>query len=69
MSNTTKAGNATSTTTTPKKEKKMGVVRFLQKNPQKSGIEAILKCEYAAVSKTETEWKAIVDQLLSTKVR
>ena len=34
MSNTTKADNATSTTTTPKKEKKMGVVRFLQKNPQ-----------------------------------
>ncbi len=69
MSNTTKADNANGTSTTPKKEKRMGVVRFLQKNPQNSGIEAILKCEYASVSKTETEWKAIVDQLLSTKVR
>ena len=70
MSNTVKADGADgSKTNAPKKEKKIGLVRFLQKYPQKSGIEALLKCEFASAVKTETEWKAEVDWLLSSKVK
>ena len=68
MSNTSKAsnaGNENAETTA----KKIGLVRFLQKFPQKRGIEALLKSKYASAVKSETEWKAVVDQLLSSKAK
>lgn len=70
MSNTTKTETATTTKTeSTTKEKKIGVVRFLQLYPQKRGIEALLKSNYASTVKTVTEWKALVDEISHSKTK
>lgn len=49
--------------------KRMGVVRFLQIVPQKSGTAAILRSRYASQVHTQKEWEAIVAEILNRKVK
>jgi hypothetical protein len=49
--------------------KKIGVVRFLQLEPQKSGIEAILRSKYAMTVQTREDWETTVTNLLNQKVK
>lgn len=50
-------------------EKKYGFVRFLQLNPQKSGITSILRSRYASEVHTLAEWNSIVENVLNRKVK
>lgn len=47
--------------------KKIGVVRYLQDNPQEPYIETLMKKKYAMQAKTVSEWDAIAKQLASIK--
>jgi hypothetical protein len=58
-----------SETTTSTSAKKIGIVRFLQLEPQKSGIEAILRSKYAMTIQTKEDWETTVTNLLSQKVK
>lgn len=50
-------------------EKRCGVVRFLQLNPQSRGVEAVLNLNYGNDVKTISEWKEILNNLLNRKMR
>lgn len=49
--------------------KRMGLVRFLQLKPQKSGIEAILKRKYAMQVHTLEDWEQLTKAVLAKKVK
>lgn len=49
--------------------KKMGLERFMQIEPQKSGIAAILRRRYASQVHTQAEWGTLVENILNRKVR
>ncbi len=49
--------------------KRMGVVRFLQLEPQRSGIAAILRRRYASEVHTLAEWETLVQNVLNRKVK
>jgi hypothetical protein len=51
------------------KSPKMGLERFLQKNPQQGGITALLRLKHKADVKTLPEWEALVKELLHKKVQ
>lgn len=53
---------------TARAEKKMGLERFLQIEPQRRGIAAILRSKYASQVHTLEEWKKIVEDTLNRKV-
>jgi hypothetical protein len=55
-------------TTSTSSTKKMGVVRFLQLRPQKSGIAALMKKNYSSEVHTLSEWETILENLLKRKV-
>lgn len=57
--------NSSSTTTV----NKIGLVRFLQTEPQDSGIEAILRSKYAMTVQTIEDWEKTVTDLLNQKVK
>jgi hypothetical protein len=48
---------------------KMGLIRFLQVCPQKSGITALLCSKHVGDVKTKQEWEAAVEHLLHKKVQ
>lgn len=50
-------------------EPKIGVVRFLQLNPQPKMVEDLMKSMYKKEVHTETEWFDIMDKLLGKNVR
>lgn len=50
-------------------EKKMGVSKYLQSNPQNPYIEAILKSENKLVFKTKSEWDATVEEIRTRKIK
>ncbi len=50
-------------------EKKIGLERFLQLEPQKSGISAILRRRYASQVMTQTDWEQTVENILNRKVK
>ena len=52
-----------------KKEVAIGLERFLQLEPQKRGIMAILRSKYAAEIHTQSEWEEIVTKVLHRKVK
>jgi hypothetical protein len=58
-----------SSSVTSTSDKKIGVVRFLQLEPQKSGIEAILRSKYAMTIQTQEDWETTVTNLLNQKVK
>lgn len=47
---------------------KIGVVRFLQLNPQDFYVEELMKKKYKKDSHTESEWFAIMEKLMNSKV-
>lgn len=49
--------------------KKIGLVRFLQTEPQDSGIESILRSQYAMTVQTMEDWEKTVTDLLNQKVK
>jgi len=51
------------------KETAIGLERFLQLEPQKRGIIAILRSKYAAEIHLKAEWEAIVKTVLNRKVK
>ena len=51
----------------PKKERKMGLTRFLQLNPQNSYIVALLNSQYKRAVMTESEWKAKIKEMLERR--
>lgn len=50
-------------------QQKMGLERFLQLEPQKSGISAILRRRFALDVKTIGDWRTTVDEVLNRKVK
>lgn len=50
-------------------EKKMGLTLFLQNNPQKPGITAILETLHSKEVKTLSEWKDLVVEILEKKIK
>ena len=52
-----------------KAEAKIGLERFLQLEPQKRGITAILRSKYAAEIHTQAEWETVVENVLNRKVK
>lgn len=73
MTSTGSEGNATESTEKTAKNtastKRMGLVRFLQVKPQKSGIAAIMKRRYASEVHTQAEWETLVEYILNRKVK
>ena len=51
------------------KEATIGLERFLQLEPQKRGIIAILRSKYAAEIHLKAEWNEIVKNVLNRKVK
>ena len=47
--------------------KKIGVVRYLQDNPQEPYIETLMKKKYAMQAKSVSEWDAIAKKVASIK--
>lgn len=50
------------------KEKKMGVVRFLQLNPQSFIVASLLKSEFGQKVMLESEWKETLDKLMKKHI-
>jgi hypothetical protein len=48
---------------------RMGLARFLQVCPQKSGITALLRSKHTGDVKTMQEWEVAIEQLLHKKVQ
>ena len=59
----------TEKTEVTEKEVSIGLERFLQLEPQKRGIIAILRSKYAAEIHLKTEWNEIVKNVLNRKVK
>jgi len=59
----------TEKTEVTEKEVAIGLERFLQLEPQKRGIIAILRSKYAAEIHLKAEWKEIVKNVLNRKVK
>ncbi|MGP1490924.1 MAG: hypothetical protein ACTTI6_07670 [Treponema sp.] len=51
------------------KETTIGLERFLQLEPQKHGIIAILRSKYAAEIHLKAEWETIIKTVLNRKVK
>jgi hypothetical protein len=49
--------------------KKMGLERYIQTFPQKSGITALLRLRHRADVKSKSEWEAVIKELLKKKVQ
>lgn len=56
------------TTKVADNEKKIGLMFWLQKHPQKPTIKAMLVKKYKTVTKTEKEWNETLEALLAKKV-
>lgn len=50
-------------------EKRIGLERFLQLEPQKRGIMAILRSRFATEIYTRAEWETIVTNVLHRTVK
>lgn len=59
----------TEKTEVAEKEVSIGLERFLQLEPQKRGIIAILRSKYAAEIHLKAEWEGIVKNVLNRKVQ
>nr|DAW67044.1 MAG TPA: hypothetical protein [Herelleviridae sp.] len=59
----------TEKTEVTEKEVSIGLERFLQLEPQKRGIIAILRSKYAAEIHLKAEWNEIVKNILNRKVK
>lgn len=59
----------TEKTEVTEKEVSIGLERFLQLEPQKRGIIAILRSKYAAEIHLKAEWNEIVKDVLNRKVK
>jgi len=59
----------TEKTEVTEKEVSIGLERFLQLEPQKRGIIAILRSKYAAEIHLKAEWKGIIKNVLNRKVK
>jgi len=59
----------TETEKTETPEKGIGLERFLQLEPQRRGIMAILRSKYAAEIHVKAEWETIVTTVLHRKVK
>ena len=59
----------TEKTEVTEKEVSIGLERFLQLEPQKRGIIAILRSKYAAEIHVKAEWETIVKAVLNRKVK
>lgn len=59
----------TETEKTETPEKGIGLERFLQLEPQRRGIMAILRSKYATEIHTQAEWETIVTNVLNRKVK
>lgn len=59
----------TEKTEVTEKEVSIGLERFLQLEPQKRGIIAILRSKYAAEIHLKAEWEEIVKNVLNRKVK
>ena len=56
------------TKTTVTEEKKIGVTKFLQLNPQPDYVVVLLKKKYAMELHTNSEWLVIVDNIVHKKI-
>ena len=59
----------TEKTEVTEKEVSIGLERFLQLEPQKRGIIAILRSKYAAEIDLRAEWEEIIKNVLNRKVK
>ncbi len=59
----------TESTKTDSSTQKIGLERFMQLEPQKRGIAAILRRKYAMEVHTQAEWESIVENVLNRKVK
>lgn len=59
----------TEKTEVTEKEVSIGLERFLQLEPQRRGIMAILRSKYATEIHTQAEWETIVTNVLNRKVK
>ena len=59
----------TEKTEVTEKEVSIGLERFLQLEPQKHGIIAILRSKYAAEIHLKAEWEEIIKNVLNRKVK
>ena len=50
-------------------EKKMGLTLFLQNNPQKPGIEAILRNLYSGEVMLKNEWVSLIEEILGKTIK
>lgn len=50
-------------------DKKISVAKYLQIKPQSSNVSVLLKKLYSKEFHTESEWDAIVENLLATKIK